>query len=223
MKQTKNVKRMVWSVIAIILLVLLYGCASQNQICNHSYYLSNYSAGSGSVNGYNEYTCSNCGNSYREIIPAKSASSDDNTELEDLTRKKAVSLFDLPVYSDKNVFSSAVNSLSYCSEKTDVDGWKHTNCYQFCGSPHECWVRYELDGKYNTLSGKIFDYNDEGGTGWLEFYDGEDFVATSPKIGEGTSSAEFEIDISDVQYLTVHFRATEVGTWMIADKLIVSK
>lgn len=209
----------------LVLCISLCSCGQNNSNanCAHSYYLSDYVDATNSTNGYKVFTCSNCKNSYQEILPAKSGNSSANandSEDTDLTRKRSVNLFDLPVYSEH---MGDVVSLSYCSERTDVDGWKHTGCYEICGNTQEEWVRYELNGKYSTIVGELFDANASGGAGWLEFYDGEDFVAATPKIDESTSSVEFEIDITGVEFLTVHFCATEAGTWMIADDVILTE
>lgn len=206
--------------LTLILCLSLCSCGigSNEAACSHNYYLSDYSDATSSTNGYQKFTCSNCGHTYQEVIPAKGTDTS-KTEEADLTRKKSVNLFDLPVYSEH---IGIVVPLSYCSERTDVDGWKHTNCYEICGSTEEEWIRYELNGKYTTIVGELFDANDSGGAGWLEFYDGEDFIAATPKVDKNTSSVEFEIDITGVEYLTVHLCATETGTWMIADDIILT-
>lgn len=208
----------------MIMLTSFAGCSTGQKDCDHNYYLSNYKDASVTANGYKEYTCSECGNSYQEMILAKEAvaSSENGKEEADLTRKRSVNLFDLPVYSDKEVINGIVLSLSYSAEETDADGWKHTDCYRLCGTKTERWIRYDIGSKYNTVSGKLYDANSSGGSGWLEFYDGEDFLAATPKVDSETVSVEFEIDISGVEYLTVHFRATESGTWMIADDIILA-
>lgn len=221
---THRATRMLVLVIVATMLLSLFGCSSNKQTaCTHNYYLADYADATASANGYKKFTCSNCGNSYQEVVPAKgeaAASDTKETEGADLTRKKSVNLFDLPVYSDK---MGNVVSLSYCSERTDVDGWKHKNCYEICGSKNEEWVRYELNGKYSTIDGKLFRAGDGNGAGWLEFYDGDDFIAATPKVDKTTTSAEFVIDITGVEYLTVHFCASESGTWMIADQIMLIK
>lgn len=210
-------------------LLIFSGCSSGNQtVCSHNYYLSSHSDATSSENGFNEYTCSNCGKSYREVIPPKgmeegNSNGTSDIEAPDLTRKQSVNLFDMPAYSDKDVLSGSVGLLEYESEAIDVEGWKHSDCYRICGSKYEAWVRYELDGKYSTIFGKLYDANDSGGSGWLEFYDGDDFLAATPKVDSTSTSAEFEIDITDVEFLTVHFRATEAGTWMIADDIVLTR
>ena len=217
--------------VAATMATIFCGCSVIPQkICNHNYYLSDYTEATTSTTGFKKFTCSGCGSSYQEVIPIKTA----NTPMEvpqnttdipeettpDLTRKRSVNLFDLPVYSCDEGY---VDSLCYRAEETDVDGWKHKDCYIICGSEFARWYRYELNGKYSTVSGTIFDYASSGGSGWLEFYDGEDFLAATPKVDSETTSVEFEIDITGVEYLTVHFRATEPGTWMIADDILLTK
>lgn len=219
------------ALLSAILIATFCGCsATAQKNCNHNYYLSNYAEATTITNGYKELTCSNCGNSYREVIPATGGQgimTEDgpiqNTVVEeapDLTRKRSVNLFDYPLYSSE---CGIVQTLNYCSEETDVDGWKHKDCYMLCGSEYANWYRYEISGKYTTVSGALYDANKAGGSGWLEFYDGEDFIAASPKVDNENTSVEFEIDITGVEYLTVHFRSTEPGTWMIADDIVLTK
>lgn len=220
--------------VAATMVTIFCGCSIIPQkICNHNYYLSDYTEATTSSTGFKKFTCSGCGSSYQEVIPAKTANASmeasQNTvtipeeTTPDLTRKRYVNMFDLPMYSDKDVINGAVDKLVYRSEETDVDGWKHTDCYMICGSTSEAWARYEVNSKYTTVSGRIYDANSAGGSGWLEFYDGEDFLAATPKVDNETTSIEFEIDITDVEYLTVHFRSTKVGTWMIADDIVLTK
>lgn len=213
--------------LTFVLYLSLCACGSNiaDEACIHNYYLSDYCEATSSSNGYKKYTCSNCEHTYQEVLPMReeSAASDTKEAGEvDLTRQRTANLFDLPVYSNKNVLTGAVDSLKYCSERTDVEGWKHTNCYEICGGTDERWIRYELNGKYTTIIGELYDANNSGGAGWLEFYDGEDFLAATPRIDENSSSVEFEIDITGVEYLTVRLCATKAGTWMIADDIILT-
>lgn len=230
----KATKIISFSLLAAIMITTFCGCSAIPQkACNHNYYLSDYSDATVSDNGFKKFTCSNCGNSYQEVIPSKEVSVHAETSkaasdvpeetTPDLTRKRSVNLFDFPMYSDKDVINGAVDKLVYRSEEIDVDGWKHNDCYMICGSTSEAWARYEVDGKYTTVSGNLYDANSAGGSGWLEFYDGEDFLAATPKVDNETTSIEFEIDITDVEYLTVHFRSTKAGTWMIADDIVLTK
>ena len=216
------------ALIAAIMIATFCGCSAIPQkSCNHNYYLADYAESTASGNGYKKFTCSNCGNSYQEVIPTKEVSarediSKDTSDIPeettpDLTRKRSVNLFDLPEYSSEN------QSARYYSELTDTAGWKHTNCYRIFGSTGESWIRYEIKGNYTTVSGNIFNYDTRGGAGWLEFYDGEDFLAATPKLDSQTSSVEFEIDITGVDYLTVQCSTTVPGIWLIADDIILTK
>lgn len=103
-----------------------------------------------------------------------------------------------------------------------MDGWKHEDCYQICGTDQEAWIRYELNGKYTMARGNLYDLNASVGSGWLEFYDGDDLLAITPRGDRTTTAVDFEIDITDVQFLTVHFCAAESGTWFIADDIILT-
>lgn len=217
-------------ILLISILLTICGCTTAApQNCNHNYYLSDYVEASNMTNGHKHFTCSNCGHSYDEVIPKKDPSSNPSEKTEptqveeDPTRKRSVKLFDYPMYSNHDVITGVVDLLKYCSEETDVDGWKHTDCYKICGSTTDAWIRYEINGNFSTVSGRIFDFNNSGGSGWLEFYDGEDFLASTKKVGDGVSSIEFEFDIAGVKYLTVYFRATSAGTWMIADDIMMTK
>ena len=223
-------KRTIALFAAIVLVFSLCGCSSKtDEPCAHNYYLSDIVDATSKTTGVKTFTCSKCGNTYTEVIPRQEDSSVQNSTSketepeEDLTRKRSVNLFDYPQYSNKNVITGITDKLKYSAEETDVDGWKHTDCYMVCGSTTEAWVRYEINGKYTTLSGSLFDANTSGGSGWLEFYDGDEFIAATKRVGDGTSSTEFEIDITGVEYLTVHFCSTHAGTWMIADDVILTK
>lgn len=217
----KGSKIIIMALIAAMMATTFCGCAFTSQkFCNHSYYLSDYGNASSTTNGYKEFTCSNCGDSYQEIVPASGESSLGEDSTTDLTRKRSVNLFDYPLYSSEY---GDVETLNYCAEETDVDGWKHKDCYMIYGNPYENWYRYEVGGKYTTVSGNLYDANSAGGSGWLEFYDGDDFIAATPKVDSTTTSVEFEIDITGVEYLTVHFRSTSYGNWMIADDIVLTK
>lgn len=220
----KKMTRILCLVLTVAVFITAFcGCSAiSRKMCSHNYYLSDYTEATASADGSKTFTCSNCGNSYREIIPAQISAAAEETA-PDLTRKRSVKLFDYPVYSNKNVITGAVDKMVYCAEKVDTDGWKHTDCYEICGAEYEAWVRYEISGKYTALSGKLYDSNSSGGAGWLEFYDGEEFLAATPKVDNENTSVEFEIDITGVDYLTVHFRSDKAGTWMIADDIVMTK
>lgn len=164
--------------------------------------------------------CSMCGCQLKEDEREKESASSGITQKPETVK---VNLFGLKAYSDKNVISgSGVQRLTHSNEEIDVDGWKHTDCYKLCGSEQDAYIRYELKGQYSKLTGNLYDSNSAGGAGWLEFYDGEKLIYTTERIGGSTTKTEFEFDISGVEFLTVYFRATESGTWMIADDIILS-
>ena len=62
--------------IAAIMITTFCGCSAIPQkSCNHNYYLADYAESTAYDNGYKKFTCSNCGNSYQEVIPTKEVSS----------------------------------------------------------------------------------------------------------------------------------------------------
>ena len=102
------------ALIAAIMITTFCGCSAIPQkSCNHNYYLADYAEATSSSNGYKKFTCSNCGNSYQEVIPTKEVSAHEEgfkntTDIPeettpDLTRKRSVNLFDFHMYSDKDV------------------------------------------------------------------------------------------------------------------------
>ena len=99
------------ALLATVLPFSLYGCrAKTEKVCDHHYYLSGYTAATSSSNGYQEFTCSECGSTYRETIPMDhTAGASSQTSKPDLTRKRSVNLFDLPVYSNKNAIDGVLN------------------------------------------------------------------------------------------------------------------
>lgn len=214
--------------VAATMATIFSGCSIiPEKICNHNYYLSDYSEATSSSTGFKKFTCSGCGSSYQEVIPTKTANAPmeapQNTTAipeettPDLTRKRSVNLFDLPVYSSK------ADMIYYCAEDTDADGWKHTDCYCIAGLDYENWLRYEVNGNYTTISGNLYASYSNYGSGWLEFYDGENFLAATPKISSENTSTEFEIDITNVEYLTVRSCSNTSQYWMIADDILLTK
>lgn len=218
-------KRTIALFIAMAFVFSLCGCSSKaDEPCAHNYYLSDIVDATTKSTGTKTFTCSKCGDTYTELIPKQEDSPvQDNTSKEtepeeDLTRKRSVNLFDLPIYYDHGSY------IVYVPEVMDIAGYGHDKCYVLNASYGEDWARYELDGKYTTLTGTI--YAQEGdfwASGWLEFYDGDEFLATSPKVNENDVSAEFEIDITGVKYLTVYFRSDSDFYQIIADDIILTK
>ena len=62
-------KRLRLLALVLAVSVALSGCGGNKKDCAHDYYASDYSAPTASENGYNEYTCKKCGDSYKEVIP----------------------------------------------------------------------------------------------------------------------------------------------------------
>lgn len=222
-------------VLAAVLMLSFVACSnkSQSQSCTHDYYLSDYTAPTSTTNGSNQYTCKICGNTYTEVISATgdNITSENKTSTQSTDgygkNSSSVTLFDLPVYSNK---TTGVDALSYRSEITDTSGYKHKNVYEVCGNEYsDVYYRYELNGKYNVLTGTL--YAQElvgigGSTGWLEFYDGDDFIYSTGKVSDSeTDSVDFSVDITGVDYLTVYLCADGGAgvIWMILDPITLSK
>ena len=72
-------------IISVILITatmatIFCGCSAIPQkSCNHNYYLADYAESTASDNGYKKFTCSNCGNSYQEVVPSKEVSTREET------------------------------------------------------------------------------------------------------------------------------------------------
>lgn len=220
-------------VITLILACIfsLTGCGFFRN-CDHAYYRSDYQAPGAGTNGYSVYTCRKCGENYRETEPALNGNTSSQmptfqNKEEDVSNgygktSRTIRLFDLPVYSKSN----GLNPLDYVSDCLDTNGYRHKDCYMIAGSTDGYkYLRYELDGKYTTLSGSIYQLEKNTGTMWLEFYDGDEFLFSTARLGENNKNVEFEIDITGVNHLTVYPMAENLyyGCWIIADQITISK
>ncbi len=199
--------------------------------CDHNYYRSDYVEASVGKEGYEEYTCSECGKTYTEVIPAlksseieqpESGSGEPEQEEEKAEEEDTqVNLLDLPFYSTSEDYN---DPFEYETDIQDLDGWRHKDCYSVLCTYDEgidaCFTRWELDGAYNTLCGTIC-LRDKS-VNWLEFYDGNDLIYTTDKISEENTSTSFEIDVRDVEYLTMYCYSDQVS-WIIADDIILTK
>lgn len=206
--------------ICIITAMLFASCTQLTQSCEHNYYRSD------STSEYDEYTCSECGKSYREAKESNNNDKNENnihTDKEEsksinITKPRTVPLFGLEYYSEKGMYSG-VKKIMYVSDTVDCDGWKHEDCYEIVGGTSKYYyIRYELNGKYSVINGELFAGKNfsEYDYGYLEFYDGEDLIATTQQISRENSSTEFEIDVEGVEFLTVYIYS-RAGAWMIAD------
>ena len=205
----------------LALTIALCGCGNKaDSNCEHDYYTSDYSAPTASENGYTEYTCSKCGNSYKEVIPMSSSAETDNTqddEESDGGHKKddrTINLFELPIYTSRGL------EPNFFADREDDAGYRHSNCYLLS---NDSWVRYDLDGKYSTLKCKLYaDYNLQGKIA-IKFYDGEDFLGSTAKLSKDNTSVEYELDISGVKYLTIECEEGAYSDYIICDPITISK
>ena len=199
--------------------------ASKN--CNHEYYLSEHSMAVKNRNGYNIYTCKYCGDSYKEVIPpaGESLATQAGSEENDGSYSKSsrsIRLFALPKYSGDA-------TVDYCADRIDTAGYRHKDCYMLaCRDKYFEYVRYDLDGKYSRVSGSIYQLEDNSGPMWLEFYDGDEFLFSSARLGKENKSVDFDFDITGVKYLTVYpkrevYDVISDGCWMIADQIMLEK
>jgi len=231
-----KMKRMI-SILVVMAMILLSACAmnpasqiaGNSQQCNHDYYLSGHTDATTANNGSNTYTCKKCGASYTEVIPklaATEAPKSDSTKQDQGYSKdsKTINLFDLPLYSGNT-------HAEYETSEMDYEGYKHSGCYTLepsnwdLGDAYKKYIRYELNGNYTTLKGKIYITEGQGTTCWIDFYDGDDFLYSTARIGGESPSTEFEFDISGVNYLTVYPRWSIISSFtkIIADPITLTK
>ncbi|MBR5792114.1 MAG: hypothetical protein IKY34_03275 [Ruminiclostridium sp.] len=222
MKRTKRILSVAVCCVAIV--SLLASCGEKS--CEHEFYLSDYVAPTATENGHNDYACLNCGTTYQEAIPATGEAppgvvGDDieSTEPEeDVSR--AISLLSLPVYSSNGT------SVSYEADIEDIDGWRHKDCYQICCSHSETspnFRRWELAGNYSEVSGTIYMRQGNSCSYWLEFYDGEQLIYTTPRLSSSTTSVDFSFDVTGVEYLTMYSWVDgSNGCWIIADPINIT-
>lgn len=225
-------KAIMFTVVLLLVGGIVLGCLLLGQLekeCTHNYYLSDYVAATAQENGYNEYTCSNCGDSYEEVIPAlgeenpQEAESQEKQE-EEPSIARNVPLFSLPVYSSSD--DNVVNDIRYEADILDIDGYHHKDCYQICCSRFEnipCYRRWELQGKYSQVSGTIYMRQGEDTSFWLEFYDGEQLIHTTKRLSKETTVVSFDFDVTDVNFLTMYaWCEGSEGAWIIADNIYIS-
>lgn len=216
------------SILAVVILLLLGGGAylllQGEKECEHDFYLSDYVAPTGTENGYNEYTCLKCQETYQETIPTTGEpESPEGFGSESTVR--TLDLLSFPAYSSSD--SPAVAHLSYEAEILDIDNWKHENCYQFACSASEnepCFRRWELNGDYSEVSGTIYMRQGNSTSYWLEFYAGEQIIFSTPRLTANNTKVEFTFDVTGVEYLTMYGRkeGATAGTWIILDPIQIT-
>ena len=206
---------------------LLSSCGEKT--CEHEFYLADYVAPTATENGHNDYACLNCGTTYQEAIPATgenlvTAEDDPESTAPEAAATRTISLLSLPEYSSSD--SSAVGHLSYEADIEDIDGWRHKDCYSICCSRSEsdpCFRRWELAGNYAEVSGTIYMRQGNSCSYWLEFYDGEQLIYTTPRLSSSATSVEFSFDVTGVEYLTMYSWVDgSTGTWIIADPINIT-
>lgn len=213
-------KRLRLLALVLAVSVALSGCGGSKKDCAHDYYASDYSAPTANENGYNEYTCKKCGDSYKEVIPMNSSAGTDNTQDDEESNgghkkdDRTINLFELPIYT------SHMGEPSFFADCEDDAGYRHCNCYLL---RNDSWVRYDLDGKYSTLKCKLYaDYNLQGEIA-IKFYDGEEFLGSTAKLSRDNPSIEYELDITGVKYLTVECEEGAYSDYIIFDPITISK
>lgn len=225
--KVRNAIRIVLVLIILGLGVAIVYCfsASEEKICNHDFYLSDYIAPTESENGQNEYTCLQCGETYQEVIPALGESSEEPQQQDEgELNTRTLQLLALPAYSSSD--SPAIFHNEYKGETMDIAGWKHEDCYEICCSASKnepYYRRWELNGDYREVSGTIYMKQGASTSYWLEFYDGEQLIFTTPRLSDQSHSVEFTFDVTGVEYLTMYgCREGSSGSWIIADDILIT-
>lgn len=200
------------------------GCSSsepEEPQCEHQFYRSDYVAPTELENGYDEYTCLNCDKTYQEVIPAEGQA--ETKEESSDPSSHTLDLLSFPAYSSSD--STAIAHLQYEAEILDFDNWKHENCYQICcGFSDDCFRRWELNGGYSEVTGTIYMRQGNSNSYWLEFYDAEQLIFTTPRLSATNTKVEFSFDVTDVEFLTMYGRkeGATAGTWIIADPIQIT-
>jgi len=221
MKWTKTIITVV--VCCAVSVGLLSSCGEKT--CEHEFYLSDYVAPTATENGHNDYACLNCGTTYQEAIPATGETEGPTGGGfgEEPTPSRTLDLLSFPAYSSSD--SAAIAHLQYEAEILDFDNWKHENCYQICcGFSDDCFRRWELNGGYSEVTGTVYMRQGNSNSYWLEFYDGEQLIFTTPRLSATNTKVEFSFDVTGVEYLTMYGRkeGATAGTWIIADPIHIT-
>ncbi|MCI6927031.1 hypothetical protein [Butyricicoccus porcorum] len=202
---------------------------SAKAVCDHDYHRSDYAAATTDENGYEEFTCSKCGDSYREVIPALDGVSGSDSSSEENTGSTGnqLVLFDLPEYSSS---SNEMISVSYYeSDIVDVEGWHHKDCYTLCcgeKDKEKSYIRWELDQKYESVSGSIYlEKEPRDGRCWLVFCDEDNTpIFTTDNLNNNAASVKFEFDVSEVKFLTMYAYCQDISNpWIIVDNIYITQ
>jgi len=140
--------------------------------------------------------------------------------------ENSTKLFDL---SPARIKQDTINILSFSKyEHTDLDGYLYKDCYLLLCDGNDYCVSYKLNGEYTKLTGRLHAQN-EGCICWLEFYSGDSLIYKTPHLSEDNVSCDIEIDITDVDLLSIYFcsdlsvDSLWTSGWLISEDFIISK
>ena len=213
------------SIVAIVGVIVGWGMLSSSNECDHEYYFSDYKPASVKENGYEEYSCLNCGDVYREVIPMLEETSDQKISAEETTAKKQ-NLLALPIYSKSG--DNVVDPVSFEADILDIEGYHHKNCYQIlCVDPigETEYQRWELNGEYKEVEGTIYMRQGNSSTSyWLEFYSGSELLYTTERLSKESTEVSFLFSVENVEFFSMCCRCEgSNGSWIIADQITISK
>ncbi len=214
------------AVLLVIVGMVAYQLSSRGEgTCAHDYYLADYVPATEEENGYREYTCLHCRDTYRETVPMLQMREDVALDAQEGENTRSYNLFTLPVYSMSG--RNIVNPVSFEADLLDVEGYHHKNCYQLLcsnSSSDPAYQRWELEGEYSKVDGTIYMREGNPGSFWLEFYDGEELIYTTERLSAESTSVSFSVDVTGVNFLTMYGKSQgSMGCWIIADQITITK
>ena len=222
-------RRVIVLMVAVLLVIVgmvAYQLSSRGEgTCAHDYYLADYVPATEEENGYREYTCLHCRDTYRETVPMLEMREDVALDAQEGENTRSYNLFTLPVYSMSG--RNIVNPVSFEADLLDVEGYHHKNCYQLLcsnSSSDPAYQRWELEGEYSKVDGTIYMREGNPGSFWLEFYDGEELIYTTERLSVESTSVSFSVDVTGVNFLTMYGKFQgSMGCWIIADQITITK
>ena len=137
----------------------------------------------------------------------------DNNEYK-VKRSTYEQYFPFKLYDTNNMLTST--NITYTGEVTSNDNILHENVisayakYAYPDTLREIGsAKYNLAGKYDTLTGKIFiiaeNKNKTNQTKYIEVFGDGKLIYTSPKITEASTTQDISFDVKDVQTLEIKF------------------
>lgn len=138
-----------------------------------------------------------------------------------------VSLSGLEMNLHKNDGIVLISSSSY--ETTDYEGYIHKYCTNIlCDSPSSGnYFGYDIGGRYSTLSGSLYGYDDREPVCWLEIYGDGELLCVTDKVSEDNPSTSFKVDVSGVKQLKIvplcdSYDAFSDTGWLLAEDLVLT-